>query len=74
VNGQQHQHGNTGNMIFSVEQLIAHLSTIFTLRAGDLIFTGTPEGVSPISHDDTIMACLNDDEITLNLSVRNDGQ
>jgi 2-keto-4-pentenoate hydratase/2-oxohepta-3-ene-1,7-dioic acid hydratase in catechol pathway len=74
VNGQQRQHGNTANMIFSVEQLIAHLSTIFTLRPGDLIFTGTPEGVSPINHGDTVVASLNDDEVTLNLSVRNDGQ
>ena len=74
VNNETRQNGNTSNMIFPVEELIAYLSTIFTLRPGDLIFTGTPEGVSPINHGDTVVASLNDDEVTLNLSVRNDGQ
>ncbi|MEM7453456.1 MAG: fumarylacetoacetate hydrolase family protein [Planctomycetota bacterium] len=45
LNGETMQSGNTGNLIFPVDYLIEHLSRFFTLRPGDLIFTGTPEGV-----------------------------
>lgn len=45
VNGQRMQSGNTEKMIFSVAEIIAHLSCFFTLRAGDVITTGTPPGV-----------------------------
>lgn len=45
VNGQARQRGNTGTMIFSVAQIIAHLSGLFTLHPGDVIATGTPPGV-----------------------------
>src|SRR5450432_3442521 len=45
VNGRQMQTGNTGNMVFSVRQLIAHVSRFMTLYAGDLLITGTPHGV-----------------------------
>ena len=45
VNGEQRQSSNTADMIFSCAQIISYISTIFTLRPGDLISTGTPEGV-----------------------------
>jgi 2-keto-4-pentenoate hydratase/2-oxohepta-3-ene-1,7-dioic acid hydratase in catechol pathway len=45
VNGEQRQSSNTADMIFSVAQIIAYASQIFTLKPGDLISTGTPEGV-----------------------------
>jgi 2-keto-4-pentenoate hydratase/2-oxohepta-3-ene-1,7-dioic acid hydratase in catechol pathway len=45
VNGKLRQHGSTKDMIFSVTELIAHASRITTLRAGDVIMTGTPAGV-----------------------------
>ncbi len=45
VNGKRMQTGNTGTMIFSVAQIIAHLSTLMTLHPGDVISTGTPPGV-----------------------------
>lgn len=45
VNGQRMQTGNTATMIFSVAQIIAHLSQMFTLHPGDVISTGTPPGV-----------------------------
>ena len=45
VNGEQRQNSNTSYMIFSTAQIIADLSSHFTLKPGDLIFTGTPEGV-----------------------------
>lgn len=70
VNGTIRQQGNTVNMIFPVTTLISYLSTIFTLNPGDLIFTGTPEGVSPIKSGDSIQATLNKSEITLTISVQ----
>ncbi|MFP1630802.1 fumarylacetoacetate hydrolase family protein [Zhengella sp. ZM62] len=45
VNGKRMQNGNTATQIFSVAQVIAHLSTLFTLHPGDVISTGTPPGV-----------------------------
>jgi 2,4-didehydro-3-deoxy-L-rhamnonate hydrolase len=45
VNGERRQDGNTGKMVFSVAQLIAYISRFMSLRAGDLISTGTPAGV-----------------------------
>lgn len=71
VNKEVRQIGNTKDMIFPVAELIVHLSTIFTLSPGDLIFTGTPEGVSAISGGDQIVATLNKNLITLKTSVTN---
>jgi 2-keto-4-pentenoate hydratase/2-oxohepta-3-ene-1,7-dioic acid hydratase in catechol pathway len=45
VNGEPRQSSNTADMIFDCRSLIAYISRYFTLRPGDLIFTGTPEGV-----------------------------
>lgn len=56
VNGETRQSGNTRDMIFSISTLISHISSIFTLSPGDLIFTGTPSGVSAIKEGDHIIA------------------
>ena len=69
VNGEIRQQGNTRDMIFPVKTLISYLSTIFTLSPGDLIFTGTPEGVSPIKSGDRIKATLGDHLAELNVTV-----
>ena len=45
VNGVQRQKNNTGDMIFSVAEILSHLSQFMTLLPGDVIVTGTPEGV-----------------------------
>ena len=45
VNGEQRQSANTKDMIFSVRQIVSFASRYMTLQPGDLIFTGTPEGV-----------------------------
>ena len=45
VNGKRMQSGNTSKMIFSVAEIIEHLSSLFTLHPGDIISTGTPPGV-----------------------------
>lgn len=69
VNGTQRQHDNTKLMIFPIAKLISYLSEIFTLRPGDLIFTGTPKGVSPIQKGDSIKATLGDSLQTLSVTV-----
>jgi 2-keto-4-pentenoate hydratase/2-oxohepta-3-ene-1,7-dioic acid hydratase in catechol pathway len=58
VNGVERQHSNTRNMMFSIEDLIVYASSIFTLEAGDLIFTGTPEGVGAVQSGDQLEAEL----------------
>src|SRR5699024_6342428 len=74
VNNELRQHGSTNKMIFRVEEIIAYLSSIFTLFPGDLIFTGTPEGVSQIYDGDRIQAELagSDIQLALSVSVRRD--
>ena len=52
VNGVLRQHGDLADMIWSVPEIIAELSTLFELAAGDLIFTGTPAGVGPLVRGD----------------------
>jgi len=69
VNGQLRQSDNTNLMIFPLPELISYLSSIFTLQPGDLIFTGTPKGVSPISSGDQIEADLNNGLAQLSVTV-----
>lgn len=54
VNGQLRQLGNTGDMIFPVEQLVIAISAIWKLRPGDLIYTGTPAGVGSLKVGDIV--------------------
>lgn len=56
VNGQYRQQSSTKNMIFSVQELIVHISRIMTLEPMDVIATGTPEGVGPMKDGDSIEA------------------
>ena len=56
VNGEVRQSGNTRSMIFSVPFLISYVSRYMTLEAGDILITGTPEGVSEIRHGDIVRA------------------
>ncbi len=58
VNSTVRQQGSTGNMIFSVPAIIEYISSLFTLEPGDVIFTGTPEGVGPVHDGDRIVAEL----------------
>jgi 2-keto-4-pentenoate hydratase/2-oxohepta-3-ene-1,7-dioic acid hydratase in catechol pathway len=58
VNGTVRQQSNTCHMILGVPQLIELASSIYTLHPGDLLFTGTPEGVSPIEAGDEIVATI----------------
>lgn len=70
VNGELRQSGNTSNMLFSATEIISYLSHQFTLYPGDLIFTGTPEGVSLIVSGDTIKASIGNQLSTLEVYVR----
>jgi len=54
-NGIRVQHGNTANMIFPIDYLISYLSGFFILNPGDIILTGTPEGVGPIHSGDMLV-------------------
>jgi fumarylpyruvate hydrolase len=60
VNEIPRQHTSTEHMENSIEELISYLSEIFTLRAGDAIFTGTPSGVARVHRGDAASATLND--------------
>ncbi|HRP02022.1 MAG TPA: fumarylacetoacetate hydrolase family protein [Candidatus Kapabacteria bacterium] len=60
LNGELRQSTNTKEMERSIEQLVSYLSQLFTLRAGDLIFTGTPNGVGKLNPGDKLQATLND--------------
>ena len=57
-NKENVQDGNTSMMIFSPEKIIAFVSQYFTLRVGDLIFTGTPKGVGKVAENDILEAFL----------------
>jgi 2-keto-4-pentenoate hydratase/2-oxohepta-3-ene-1,7-dioic acid hydratase in catechol pathway len=47
--------GSTRDMVYNVSTLVAYISSIMTLEAGDLIFTGTPSGVGPLKDGDTVV-------------------
>ena len=60
INGEMRQSADLGDMIWDVPNIISKLSAIWTLSAGDLIFTGTPEGVGRIAPGDRISAGIDD--------------
>lgn len=69
LNGEVRQSGFTGDMIWSVNELICYVSQFMTLRTGDLIFTGTPSGVGPVSRGDVLRATLCGEEL-FNFDIR----
>ena len=62
-NGEVRQIGKTSDMIFSIDQLIAHVSQFVTLKTVDLIYTGTPAGVGPVAIGDILTATLNGEKM-----------
>ncbi len=62
-NGDIVQNGRTEDMIFSIDQIIAYASKYFTLKIGDLIFTGTPAGVGPVAADDVLEGFFEDNRL-----------
>lgn len=57
-NGTVVQQGSTAQMIWSIDELISHISKYFTLKTGDLIFTGTPAGVGRVDADDVLVGTI----------------
>jgi acylpyruvate hydrolase len=68
-NGREVQKGNTKDMIFSIDEVIAYVSKFLTLKIGDLIYTGTPAGVGPVKIGDQLTAYL-EDKCLLDFYVR----
>jgi 2-keto-4-pentenoate hydratase/2-oxohepta-3-ene-1,7-dioic acid hydratase in catechol pathway len=60
VNNRVVQHGNTSEMLWKIDDLISYISQYFTLKIGDIIFTGTPAGVGPISENDVLVGHIED--------------
>lgn len=58
VNGETRQQGNTSLMLFKIDYIISFISRFFTLKTGDLIFTGTPKGVGPVKAGDKLTAFI----------------
>lgn len=63
INGKTVQEGCTADMFYRVDELIAYLSRFFTLKTGDLLFTGTPTGVGPVRVDDHLQGWLEDRKV-----------
>ncbi len=69
VDGEIKQQGNSSLMLFSFDYIISYLSRFFTLRTGDLIFTGTPKGVGPVKVGNVLSAYIEDEKL-LEFDVR----
>lgn len=68
-NGEIKQRGNTEMMLYTIDQIISYVSQFFTLKKGDVIFTGTPEGVGPIQVGDVLEAYIEDHKM-LQLEIK----
>ena len=53
-NGKTVQNGNTSHMLWKIDEIVSYVSQFFTLKKGDIIFTGTPEGVAKVNPNDTL--------------------
>jgi 2-keto-4-pentenoate hydratase/2-oxohepta-3-ene-1,7-dioic acid hydratase in catechol pathway len=69
INGETVQQGNTADMLFPVDRIIAYVSRFCTLKIGDLIYTGTPAGVGPVKIDDHLEGYLGEEKL-LDFHVR----
>lgn len=63
INGKTVQEGCSSDMLFKVDEIIAYISRFFTLKTGDLLFTGTPAGVRPVAIDDHLEGYLEDRKV-----------
>lgn len=57
------QKGNTGHMLWNIDEIISYVSQFFTLKIGDIIFTGTPEGVSAVKSEDVLEGFLENNKL-----------
>lgn len=63
VNGRTVQEGCSADMLFKVDELVSYISRWFTLKTGDLLFTGTPAGVGPVSINDRLAGWIEDRKV-----------
>lgn len=63
INGQTVQTGHTADMLHPVDELVSYISRFFTLKTGDLIYTGTPVGVGPVHIDDHLEGWLEGEKV-----------
>jgi 2-keto-4-pentenoate hydratase/2-oxohepta-3-ene-1,7-dioic acid hydratase in catechol pathway len=63
INGQTVQKGCTADMLYQIDELIAYISRFFTLKTGDLLYTGTPAGVGPVHINDHLEGFLKDEKV-----------
>ena len=63
INNKVVQKSNTSDMIFGFNEIIEYVSKFFTLKTGDLIFTGTPPGVGQLQRNDNLVAYLGDEPL-----------
>ena len=68
-NGKTVQQGHTADMLFGVDEIVSYISRFFTLKMGDLIFTGTPVGVGPVAEGDHLTGYLEERKV-LEFNVR----
>ncbi|WP_252703818.1 fumarylacetoacetate hydrolase family protein, partial [Shigella flexneri] len=64
VNGEKRQQGTTADMIHKIVPLIAYMSKFFTLKAGDVVLTGTPDGVGPLQSGDELTVTFDGHSLT----------
>lgn len=63
VNGEVRQRGNSALMLYPINELIEHISKFFTLKIGDLIYTGTPAGVGPVQIGDRLQGFIGEKKL-----------
>lgn len=63
INGKTVQEGCTSDMLFRIDEIIAYISRFFTLKTGDLLYTGTPAGIGPVKIDDHLEGYLEDRKV-----------
>ena len=63
INGQTVQQGHTADMLRPVDELVSYISQFFTLKTGDLLYTGTPAGVGPVHENDRLCGWLEDQKL-----------
>ena len=63
INGQTVQQGCSSDMLFKVDEIVSYISQYFTLKTGDLLYTGTPVGVGPVKIDDHLEGYIEDEKV-----------
>lgn len=63
INGQTVQQGNTSDMLYKIDEIISYISQFYTLKTGDILYTGTPVGVGPVKIDDQLEGYIEDRKV-----------